>query len=221
MPVSAFLYGHYACPHTYIARGRLDLLASEAPVIVVWRPLPPAVPAAAADADGAAGEAEGGAGVDADVGWQVATEPGVPLAETIQGLRRDAAALGLTLSLPTRPPDPRMALQAAEFARDCGPAEFARLHRALFRAVFVDGRDIERREVIVDLAVDAGLDAEGLGAALDDGRYEQMLREVEAEAARYQIDATPTILLGRFKLVGAAPLDVLGATLERALEPDG
>ena len=204
MPVSAFLYGHYGCPHTYIAQGRLDLLASEAPVTVTWRPLPPA---------------EAAAGVD--VGWQVATEPGVPLAETLQGLRRDAAALGLTLSLPATPPDPRTALQAAEFARDCGPAEFARLHRALFRAVFVDGRDIERREVIVDLAVGVGLDAEGLSAALDDGRYEQTLRDVEAEAARYQIDATPTILLGRFKLVGAAPLDVLGSTLERALEADG
>lgn len=200
MPVSAFLYGHYACPHTYIAQGRLDLLASEAPLTVTWRPLPPVVD---------------------DAGWQVATEPGVPLAETLQALRRDAAALGLTLSLPAMPPDPRLALQTAEFARDCGSAEFARLHRALFRAVFVDGRDIEQRDVIVDLGVDVGLDAEGLGAALDDGRYEQALRDVEAEAARYQIDATPTILLGRFKLVGAAPLDVLGSTLERALDTDG
>ncbi|HSM08186.1 MAG TPA: DsbA family protein [Gemmatimonadota bacterium] len=209
MPVSAFLYGHYACPHTYIAQGRLDLLASEAPVTVTWRPLPPAESAAA---DAAAG---------VEVGWQMATEPGVPLAETLQALRRDAAALGLTLSLPATPPDPRTALHATEFAADCGPAEFARLHRALFRAVFVDGRDIEQRDVIIDLAVDVGLDAEGLGAALDDGRYEQMLRDVEAEAARYQIDATPTILIGRFKLVGAAPLDVLGSTLERALEADG
>jgi len=201
VPVSAFLYGHYGCPHTYIAQGRLDLLAAEAPLTVTWRPLAPTE-------------------FGADVGWQVATEPGVPMAETLQALRRDAAALGLTLSLPATPPDPRLALQAAEFARDCGSAEFARLHRALFRAVFVDGRDIERRELIVDLAVDVGLDAEGLGAALDDGRYERTLRDVESEAARYQIDATPTILLDRFKLVGAAPLDVLGSTLERALEPE-
>lgn len=215
MPVSAFLYGHYACPHTYIAQGRLDLLASEAPVTVTWRPLPPAESAAVDDAAG------GDVSMGVDVGWQVATEPGVPLAETIQGLRRDAAALGLTLSLPATPPDPRSALQAAEFARDCGPAEFARLHRSLFRAVFVDGRDIEQRDVIIHLAVDVGLDAEGLEAALEDGRYEQMLRDVEAEAARYRIDATPTILLGRFKLVGAAPLEVLGSTLERALEADG
>lgn len=218
MPVSAFLYGHYACPHTYIAQGRLDLLASEAPVTVTWRPLPPPEPTAAPRSDDAA-TVDGAETVN--IGWEVATEPGVPLAETLQALRRDAAALGLTLSLPPVPPDPRVALRAAEFARDCGPAEFARLHRALFRAVFVDGGDIESRDVIVDLAVGVGLDAEGLGAALDDGRYDQALRDVEAEAARYEIDATPTILLGRFKLVGAAPLDVLGSTLERALEAEG
>lgn len=199
MATSAFLYGHYACPHTYIAQGRLDLLASEAPLVVVWRPLPPAT-----DAEG----------------WGAATEPDVPLAETVQALRRDAATLGLTLSLPSAPPDPRLALQASEFARDCGGAEFDRLHRSFFRAVFVDQRDIERRAVILELAEGAGLDTEALGGALDDGRYEETLREVEAEAARYAIDATPTILIGKFKLVGAAPLDVLGSTLERVLSED-
>lgn len=200
MAVSAFLYGHYACPHTYVTQGRLDLLASEAPLKVVWRPLPPA---------------EAGTGI---VAWSVVGDEDVPLAETVQALRRDAAALGLTLSLPEAPPDPRLALQAAEFARDCSPAGFARLHRALFRAVFVDGRDIGGRDLVLELAEAAGLDTEGLAAALDDGRYERTLREVEVEAARYAIDATPTILLGKYKLVGAAPLEVLGKTLERALE---
>lgn len=216
MPVSAFLYGHYACPHTCIAQGRLDLLAAEAPVSVVWRPLPPAPvgDAASSRAGGDSGEAGG-------AGWSTVTGPGAGLADTIQELRRDAAALGFTLSFPPAPPDPRLALQAAEFARDCGSREFAALHRALFRAVFVDGRDIERRETLLEVAEASGVDAEGLAAALDDRRYEPALREVEEEAIRYSIDATPTILLGRYKLVGAATLDVLGSTLQRALETSG
>ena len=206
MPVPAFLYGHYACPHTYVAQGRLDLLASEAPVRVVWRPLPPV----AAD-EGETTEIPGAS-------WGRVTDAGGSISETLQSLRRDAAGLGLTLSLPSVPPDPRRALQAAEFARDCGAAEFDRLHRALFRAVFVDQRDIETDEVLLELAEASGLDREGLEAALEDGRYEQILEEVEAEAGRYGIEATPTILLGRYKLVGAAPLEVLGETLERALD---
>lgn len=207
MPISAFLYGHYACPHTYIAQGRLDLLASEAPVRVAWRPLPPVERTSEADAE-----------LSEVVGWSRVTGEDRSLAETVQSLRRDAAGLGLILSLPSAPPDPRLALQAAEFARDCGTAEFERFHRALFRAVFVDERDIVAEEVILELAQANGLDREGLEAALEDARYEQTLREVEAEAERYGIEATPTILLGRYKLVGAAPLDLLGETLRRALD---
>jgi predicted DsbA family dithiol-disulfide isomerase len=80
--------------------------------------------------------------------------------------------------------------------------------------VFEEGRDISDTEVLLDLAEDAGVDREGLGAALEDGRYEAALGEVEEEAERYAIDATPTLLIGRYKLVGAAPLDVLRSTLE-------
>ena len=206
MPVTAFLYGHYACPHSYVAQGRLDLLASEAPVRVVWRPLPPVT---VDDAEGV--EIPGAA-------WGRVTDDEGSIAATLQSLRRDAAGLGLTLTLPSAPPDPRRALQAAEFARDCGAAEFDRLHRALFRAVFVDQRDIEADEVLLELAEASGLDREGLEAALEDGRYEQILGEVESEAERYGIVATPTILLGRYKLVGAAPLEVLAETLQRALD---
>lgn len=207
MPISAFLYGHYACPHSYIAQGRLDLLASEAPVRVVWRPLPPVEESAAA-----------GAELSDAAAWSRAAGDDGSIAATLQSLRRDAAGLGLTLSFPPTPPDPRTALQAAEFARDCGAGEFERLHRAFFRAVFVDERDIEDEAVVLELAESSGLDREGLESALEDARYEQALREVEVEAERYAIEATPTILLGRYKLVGAAPLEVLGETLERALE---
>lgn len=196
MPTTIFLYGHYACPHTFIAQGRLDVLASEAPVVTGWRPLAPSGRSAAADWSGIAGADEG-------------------VADVLPALRRDAATLGLTISLPPTPPDPRLALQAAEFARDCGAEVFARLHRRLFRAVFEEGRDIGDTEVLLDLAEAAGVDREGLGSALEDGRYEAALGEVEEEARRYDIDATPTLLVGRYKLVGAAPLDVLRSTLER------
>jgi predicted DsbA family dithiol-disulfide isomerase len=81
--------------------------------------------------------------------------------------------------------------------------------------VFEEGRDIADAEVLLDLAEDAGIDREGLGAALEDGRYESALDEVEEEARRYAIDATPTLLIDRYKVVGAAPIDVLRSTLER------
>jgi predicted DsbA family dithiol-disulfide isomerase len=199
-PTRIFLYGHYACPHTFIAQGRLDVLASEAPVVLGWRPLAP--PSGQVERD-----------------WSGIAGPGESASDVLSSLRRDAAALGLTLGPPPSPPDPRLALQAAEFARDCGPAEFDRFHRLLFRAVFEQGHDIAARDLLLELGEQVGLDREGLGAALEDARYESALEDVEQEAARYAIDATPTLLVGRYKLVGAAPLEVLRETLARAAEP--
>lgn len=179
----AYLYGDYACPHTYLVDARLSLLAAEGLVSVGWRPV---------------------------LAHGVQTEQGA------SELNRSAAQLGLTLLLPESPPSTTLALQASEFARDCGVDDWRRLHAALFRAVFVDGVDVGVLDDLVDIAEAAGIDTVGLTAALDDGRYSTTLDEVEAEASRYGIDATPTVLIGKYKLVGSAPEDVLRATVERA-----
>ena len=183
----AYLYGDYACPHTYLVDARLELLAAEGLVSVSWRPI---------------------------------LTDGVEASRTLaEELARAAAQVGLALSLPESPPATALALQASEFARDCGPLDWRRMHSALFRAVFVDGVDVGAREDLLAVADAAGIDPVALGAALDDGRYARALEEAEAEAVRYDIDATPTVLVGKFKLVGSAPTDVLRETIERAISP--
>ena len=192
-----FLYGDYACPHSYIADARLELLASEAKVAITWRPLPTFDRESRRD-------------------WLVLSEDPSRLESCVEELRRAAAQLGLPFRLPELPPASRPALQASEFARDCGPTEFRRFHRALFRAVFSEELDIGDPLVLAAIAEQTGIDSTGLGAALEDGRYNSTLEEVEAEAARYEITSTPTVLMGKWKLVGAAPLDVLRSTLSLA-----
>lgn len=196
LPV-AFLYGDYACPHSYLAYSRLRLLASETELTIAWRPLPTFGPEAERD-------------------WRWLSEDPSLLQSCVEELGRDAAQLGLPFRLPDRPPATRRALQGGEFARDCGPADFHRFHQAVFRAVFSDGVDVGDPEVLARVADSAGIDSAALEAALDDGRYENVLEEVEAEAARYGITATPTVLIDRYKVVGAAPLDVFRSTLNRA-----
>jgi len=195
----AFLYGDYACPHSYLANARLELLASEASLTIVWRPLTAFDPELPGD-------------------WTGLSQDPAELKTCVEALSRDAAQLGLPFRLPGSPPSTHQALQASEFARDCGPREFHRFHTAVFRAVFSDGFDIGDPGVLARVANQAGIDDTGLAAALDDGRYESALDEVESEAARYGITSTPTVLLGKFKLVGAAPLDVLRSTLSRVSE---
>ncbi len=198
LPV-AFLYGDYACPHSYLAYSRLSLLASETGLTITWRPLPTYGPVAERD-------------------WRWLSEDPLQLQSCIEELGRAAAQLGLSFRLPDRPPATRRALQGGEFARDCGPAEFHRFHRAVFRAVFSEGVDVGDPQVLAQVADGAGIDSAALEVALEDGRYDKVLDEVEAEAVRYGITATPTVLIGRFKVVGAAPLDILRSTLNRAAQ---
>jgi predicted DsbA family dithiol-disulfide isomerase len=192
MTVPVFLYGDYGCPFTYVEDARLAILASEGAVRVTWRPLP------------------SDAGPTAESAATAVGDPG--------GLDHDAAELGLSLFLPDRRPDTRAAAQAAEFARDCGEDDFRRLHAALFRAVFVEGRDVGDEATLLDLAEGVGIDREGLAAALADGRYAEVLTEVEAEAERYGVEGTPTMLVGRYKIVGAAPFNVLREPVARAVD---
>ena len=198
LPV-AFLYGDYACPHSYLAYSRLRLLASETGLTIAWRPLPTYGPEAERD-------------------WRWLSEDSSRLQSCVEELGRAAAQLGLSFRLPDRPPATRWALQGGEFARDCGPNHFHRFHQAVFRAVFSDGVDVGDPQVLAQVADSAGIDSAALKAALEDGRYDNVLDEVEAEAARYGITATPTVLIGRYKVVGAAPLDVLRSTLDRAAQ---
>lgn len=149
------------------------------------------------------------------VTWRPLASPGgEPQADP--SLIHEAAKLGLALSIPAVRPDTRAASQAAEFAHDCGEASFRRLHAALFRAVFVEGADVADENELVRIAEGVGIDREGLAAALSDARYEEVLGEIEAEAARYGIESTPTMLIGRYKLVGAAPSELLRSTVARA-----
>lgn len=187
-----FVYWDYACPYSYIVAHRLDLLDRERPLDPVWRPLapdpsPPSV------------------------------GPGEALtAPERQEVERSAREAGLPLRLPSFATDTRNALQAAEFARDIGRGAFARLHAALFRAYLAEGRDIGDSAVLLDVARMAGVDPVAVEMALEDGRYEGELDQAREEAGRYGIRGTPTLLFGRFMVVGAAPLEELRRAAELA-----
>lgn len=199
-PVQVFLYGDYVCPFSYVADARVRQLREETGGFVLhWRPLSihPAVPS-----DGLPVE-------------QLGYSP-----DEWTRIRREVAEqtdrTGLDLDLPDFVANSHEALQAAEFAKDLGAETFRRTHRALFRAYFVEGRNLGRRPVLLDVCEEAGLDRQGLATALEDDRYVDELQRAEDEASRYDIEGTPTFLFGRHKVVGAAPLDVLAEALERA-----
>jgi len=198
-PVQAFAYWDYSCPFSYIAAHRLGRLADERPLDVHWRPF----------------EVHPGLPQDGIPARELGYSPD-QWSRALSAVDEMAREEGLELDVPSFVPSTSRPLQAALFAMDVGSDAFDRLHRGLFRAFFVDGRNIGLRETVLDVAASADVDTDGLERALEDERYVDELRRVRAEADRYDIDGTPTILFGRFKVVGAAPLEVLGEAADRA-----
>lgn len=130
---------------------------------------------------------------------------------------------GMTLRLPPVQPRSRKALEAAEFAR--GEGRFEEMHRALFRAFFEEGRDLDDPEVLLAVGGSVGLDPEDLRTALEQGRHTETVLG-DAELAReLGISGVPALLVGargapleEAEVVsGAQPFEVVRSAVERAL----
>ena len=129
-----------------------------------------------------------------------------------QHLRSMGAPLGITFSDRARLSNSRLALQAAEYARENG--KFAPFHEAVFHAYFALGLDIGDPEVVSQLGLDVGLDIEEMGKALQEGKYLPVLKKAQDVASSSGVTGVPTFLIGGKKsIVGAQPLDVFRSAL--------
>jgi protein disulfide-isomerase len=99
---------------------------------------------------------------------------------------------------------------AAKCALQQGEEAFERFHEATFRVFFHDCRDISDREVLMDLAGEAGLDMERFSADFaSDERRQEVMADVEEVRSRYEGWGIPlTVVGGRMPIEGAAPTDV-------------
>lgn len=132
-----------------------------------------------------------------------------------------AAERGLVMHVPPVQTRTRRAHEAAAFARAHG--RFDVVDRALFRAFFEQGRDINDQEVLGEIAQDAGLDPEQLRLALGTRAFAENVDADVALAARLGIRSVPTMLVadpsGRAEpVIGAVSYEHLEVAINRAIE---
>ncbi|MGI8687251.1 MAG: DsbA family oxidoreductase [Thermomicrobiales bacterium] len=131
-----------------------------------------------------------------------------------RGVAPMAAKLGVEMHFPPFKSRLRQAHEVALYARDHDRFEPMRV--ALFRAFFVENRDIGEVDVLADIGASVGLDADDLRTALTAGRYTDQVIEQEQLAAQVGISAVPTIVIGQVGVQGAQPYDVLRQVYEEA-----
>ena len=126
-------------------------------------------------------------------------------------VRAEAEAVRVSLAVPRFVPWTRKAHEFALLARE--QERFDPVHRALFEAFHLEGRDLGRVDVLLQIAVHYGMDLTRTKVALDVDRYTPAVERTRAEAERLGIPGVPALLAGRRWLVGIQDSDTLLAFL--------
>jgi predicted DsbA family dithiol-disulfide isomerase len=150
---------------------------------------------------------------------------GRPMAEFYAERRLDPEAMyarmkglmdreGLPYGRRTHTYSSRLAQELGKWA-DTQPGGAA-LHDALYRAYFVDARNIGDPEVLVEVARSVGLPPEAARAVLTERRFKDAVDADWAQSRRYGVTAVPTFVASDRAVVGAQPYEVLAQLVERA-----
>ena len=115
-----------------------------------------------------------------------------------------------------RTPNTTRAHRLILFAEERGAADA--VIRALFRALFQEGRDVGRPEVLAAIAEEAGLDGDEVSAFLAGDRLARDVAAAHQQAERAGIRGVPVFIVDReHAITGAQPPEVLADLLDVAI----
>lgn len=209
-PITIDVWADIACPWCYIGKRRMEAgigMFTGADVVVRYRSfqLDAAMPG---DFDGDAAE-------------YLARHKGIPedRARAMQAqVTSVAASVGLEYDFASqRPANSHRAHQLIHLAREHGVEH--QVTEALYRAHFVDGRHVGRHEELVDIAAEAGIEADAATEALERGTYADAVDADIDRARQLGINGVPFFLFdGRLAFSGAQPAEIFLQALHQAVD---
>jgi predicted DsbA family dithiol-disulfide isomerase len=110
----------------------------------------------------------------------------------------------------------RLAQELAKWAETMGKAE--EITNALFRAYFVDVRNIGKADVLSKIAEENDLPADEATDVLLSRTFKDAVDEDWRRCATYGVNAVPTFLAGRYLMVGAQPYAELQRLIEHVMK---
>lgn len=189
-------YYDIVCPYAYLASTRIEALAARCGATVRWRPI-----------------LLGGVFRHIGVGPSPMRSMSAPRARlNILDMYRWAERWGVPLELPAA--HPRRTVDAMRLLVAADEARRPALTHALYRAYWVEGRDVADRAVLAEIAAAHGLDAQ----AIERPEVRDGLFEITAEAAGRGVFGVPAFVIGDRLIWGQDRLhfveDALGGTPE-------
>ena len=90
------------------------------------------------------------------------------------------------------------------------------IHDALFRAYFVEARDISQPAVLLDIVGRVGLSFDAARDVLERRTFEAAVDADWDLSRRYGVTGVPTFVVGRYGVVGAQPYEALEELVQKA-----
>ena len=113
----------------------------------------------------------------------------------------------------------RRAQELSKWAEEKGKGD--EIHDALFRAYFVDVKNIGKVEPLAEVAQSIGLPADEATDVLLSRKYKQAVDGDWQRCATYGVNAVPTFLAGKYLMVGAQPYEELERLVQHVMkEPE-
>ena len=129
-------------------------------------------------------------------------------------MRARMQAEGLPYGKRTMTYNSRLAQELGAWA-DTQPGGEA-IHDALFRAYFVDAKNIGDPEVLVEIAASVGLPAEQAREVLEKRTYKAVIDADWEKSHQYGVTGVPTFVIGNQGVVGAQPYEALEELVNQA-----
>jgi predicted DsbA family dithiol-disulfide isomerase len=129
-------------------------------------------------------------------------------------MRARMTAEGLRYGNRTMTYNSRLAQELGKWA-DTQPGGEA-IHDALFRAYFVDGKNIGDAAVLIDVAKSIGLDEAQAREVIEKRTYKAAVDADWEKSRQYGVTGVPTFVAGGQGVVGAQPYETLEKLVEKA-----
>lgn len=110
----------------------------------------------------------------------------------------------------------RLAQELAKWAETKGKGE--EVANAIFRAYFVDVKNIGKADVLAEIAEENDLPKDEATDVLLSRKYKQAVDDDWRRCASFGVNAVPTFLAGKYLMVGAQPYEELKRLIEHVLK---
>ena len=196
MPNPIEFYFDFSSPYGYLASERIDAIAARHGRDVAWRPY----------LMGVAMKVTGSS--------PVVDRPMLG-AYSRRDMERSARRLEVPFEFPEPFPIPTIAACRAVYWMEQADESAARpLAQALYRAYFVDGRNISEPDVVADVAADSGTGRDALLAGIQEPAIKERLKEVTNDAVERGIFGSPFFMVDGEPFWGHDRMDEVDRWLE-------